>query len=88
MRTGVARCERLAPSDMDDELGDGDSGSGGGFSHRRSAGRGKLRATGIGPCAGRRPAASVPNLAYTRVFPLKNSNLFFFSWFYASLFRL
>jgi hypothetical protein len=40
MRTGVARCERLAPSDIDDELGDGDSG-GGGFSRLQSAGRGR-----------------------------------------------
>ena len=50
MRTGVARCERLAPSDIDDELGDGDSG-GGGFSRLQSAGRGGLRATVICPGA-------------------------------------
>ena len=48
MRTGVARCERLAPSDIEDELGDGDS-VGGGFSRLQSAGRGGLRSpTDIG----------------------------------------
>jgi len=41
MRIGVARAERLAPSDIADEFGDGDSGSSC-FSRREPASNGGL----------------------------------------------